>query len=84
MPGHQLLLFADLCVGHRQHDLATVCVHLLWASEAAFHLRHWVAHCCGEPAAVWDFWHASQSSSQVSLNTMPATSLEAVHVHPSL
>lgn len=74
------LLFADLGVRHRQHDLATVCVHLLWASEAALHLRHWVAHCCREPAAVWNFWHASQSSAQVKLNAMPATALE-IEVH---
>lgn len=70
-PDDVLLLFADLCIGHRQHDIATVCVHLLWASEAALHLRHWLAYSCREPAAVWNFWHASQPSAQVKFNAIP-------------
>lgn len=40
-----MLLLADLSLRHRQHDITAVCVHLLWAGQAALHLRHWLAYC---------------------------------------
>ena len=38
------LLHADLSVGHRQHDITAIIVHILWPDQVAVNLCDWLAH----------------------------------------